>query len=221
MKMFNDAHISMVGYVATQPQLGQTKTGIPSVRMRVAWTPRWMDRATGEWVDADTSFLTVMTYRKLAENLATCVRKGDPVMVHGRFTIRTYEDKNGAERTVVEVDATSVGHDLTRGVSQFQRVRPQTGLTAAEYQATENGTGGEHALSAAGDGDLDGFASDALAPDEAALARLDETALAGDGGGPGPDGQEQREGDGSPGRMFDDEAVDALSRETAGVAAPF
>jgi single-strand DNA-binding protein len=213
--MFNDAHISMTGYVATQPLLGQTRTGIPNVRMRVAWTPRRMDRATGEWVDTATSFLTVMMYRKLAENVATCVRKGDPVVVHGRFTIRTYEDKNGVERTAVEVDATSVGHDLTRGVSQFQRVRPQTGLTAAEYQVAGTGTGGERALSAAGDGDLDGFASDALAPDEADLARLDEVALSGDGGLSG------NQGVATAGEMFDDEAVEELSREAAGAAVPF
>jgi single-strand DNA-binding protein len=219
--MFNDAHISMTGYVATQPLLGQTRTGIPSVRMRVAWTPRRMDRSTGEWVDSFTSFLTVMMYRKLAENVATCVRKGDPVVVRGRLTIRTYEDKNGAERTAVEVDAISVGHDLGRGVSQFQRVRPQTGLTAAEFQAADGGTGGARAMSAAGDGDLDDFAADALAPDKADLDRLDEAALAGDGGGPDLDNPEQHEGDGSPGEMFDDEAVDALSRETAGVAVPF
>ena len=107
--------------------------------MRVAWTPRRMDRVTGEWTDMSTSFLTVYAYRKLAENAATCLRKGDPVIVRGRFIVRDYEDKNGAKRTAVEVDAISIGHDLNRGVAQFQRVRPQTGLTAVQFQEIENG----------------------------------------------------------------------------------
>ena len=81
-------------------------------------------------------------YRKLAENAATCLRKGDPVIVRGRFIVRDYEDKNGAKRTAVEVDAISVGHDLNRGVAQFQRVRPQTGLTAVQFQEIETGPGG-------------------------------------------------------------------------------
>ena len=103
--MFNDAHISLNGYVATQPNLGETRTGIPSLTMRVAWTPRLIDRATGEWKDAgSTSFLSVRLYRKLAENAATCLRKGDPVIVRGRFFVRDYEDKNGAKRTSVEVE---------------------------------------------------------------------------------------------------------------------
>ena len=118
--MFNDAHISLNGYVATQPQIGETRTGIPSLTMRVAWTPRLIDRVTGEWKDAGTSFLSVRLYRKLAENAATCLRKGDPVIVRGRFIVRDYEDKSGAKRTAVEVDAISVGHDLNRGVAQFQ-----------------------------------------------------------------------------------------------------
>jgi single-strand DNA-binding protein len=141
--MINEAHISLSGYVATQPFFRETRTGIPSLTMRVAWTPRRLDRVTGEWVDADTSFLSVACYRKLAENGATCLRKGDPVVVRGRVSVRNYEDKNGLQRTTVEVDATSVGHDLSRGVAQFQRVRPQTGMTAMEYREAEEGLAGQ------------------------------------------------------------------------------
>lgn len=136
--MFNEAHISLSGYVATQPALRETRSGIPSVTMRVAWTPRRMDRSTGEWIDAGTSFATVQLYRKLAENAATCLRKGDPVVVRGRVTVREFEARNGQQRTVVEIDAHSVGHDLTHGIATFHRVRPQTGMTAAEAQAAED-----------------------------------------------------------------------------------
>src|ERR1700728_2771436 len=50
--MINEAHISLSGYVATQPALRWTRTGVPALNMRVAWTPRRMDRVTGEWIDA-------------------------------------------------------------------------------------------------------------------------------------------------------------------------
>lgn len=136
--MFNEAHISLSGYVATQPALKQTRSGIPAVTMRVAWTPRRMDRATGEWIDAGTSFATVQVYRKLAENAATCLRKGDPVVVRGRVSVRDFETRNGQQRTVVEIDAISVGHDLSHGIATFHRVRPQTGMTAAEFRAAED-----------------------------------------------------------------------------------
>ena len=162
--MFNEAHISLSGYVATQPALRETRSGIPSVTMRVAWTPRRLDRSTGEWVDAGTSFATVQLYRKLAENAATCLRKGDPVVVRGRVTVREFEARNGQQRTVVEIDAHSVGHDLTHGIATFHRIRPQTGLTAAEFRAAD-----DEGLS----GPMSGSA-DADAADDAGLTGEDQ-----------------------------------------------
>ena len=133
----NEAQISLTGYVATQPLVRTTPSGALNVSMRVAWTPRRQDRVTGEWVDGNTSYVTVICWRKLASNAGVCVRKGDPVVVKGRLSIREFEDKQGMRRTAVEVEASSVGHDLSRGVAQFQRVRPQTGMTAAEYAAAQ------------------------------------------------------------------------------------
>jgi single-strand DNA-binding protein len=193
--MINEAHISLSGYVATQPFFRETRTGIPSLTMRVAWTPRRMDRVTGEWVDAGTSFLSVACYRKLAENGATCLRKGDPVVVRGRVSVRDYEDKNGLQRTTVEVDATSVGHDLSRGVAQFQRVRPQTGMTAMEYQAAAEGRS-----DAAGQPDPAG--PDSIGPDPMASDVMSASGEPGD-------------------EMFDEDAVAVLAQDAVSVSAPF
>jgi single-strand DNA-binding protein len=137
----NEAQISLTGYVATQPVTRMVKSGATNLSMRVAWTPRRQDRVTGEWVDGNTSYVTVICWRKLATNAGLCVRKGDPVIVKGRLSIRPYEDKQGVQRTAVEVEANSVGHDLSRGVALFQRVRPQTGLTASEFAASNGGQG--------------------------------------------------------------------------------
>ena len=150
----NEAQVCLTGYVATQPVTKTVKSGAINLSMRVAWTPRKQDRVTGEWIDGNTSYVTVICWRKLATNAAICVRKGDPVVVKGRLSIRPYEDKQGAQRIAVEVEANSVGHDLSRGVAQFQRVRPQTGMTASEFAAANGGQphpeGGSYAN---GDGD--------------------------------------------------------------------
>ena len=239
--MINEAHISLSGYVATQPALKWTRTGVPALNMRVAWTPRRMDRVTGEWIDMSTNFLTVYAYRKLAENAATCLRKGDPVVLRGRVSTRDFEDKNGHQRTALEVDAISFGHDMTRGVSTFQRVRPQTGMTANEYQESANGSG---AGGTGRDGDLAAMAGADADADDAAFASL---AAAAQGAGPdgagaegtGSDraghdgtGSESRDGAGGnesggdgagdPGReLFDEDAVGELAREAESAAVPF
>jgi single-strand DNA-binding protein len=157
----NEAQVCLTGYVATQPTTKTVKSGATTVSMRVAWTPRKQDRVSGEWVDGNTSYVTVICWRKLATNTAICVRKGDPVIVKGRLSIRNYEDKQGAQRIAVEVEANSVGHDLSRGVAQFQRVRPQTGLTASEFAAANGGQpqadgGGGSVPSSSGDEDAGG-----------------------------------------------------------------
>jgi single-strand DNA-binding protein len=151
--MTNEANIDLSGNVATQPSFGLTRTGVPKLSLRVAWTPRRLDRETGEWVSEDTSFATVTVYRKAAENGRTCLRKGDAILLRGRVSVRTFEDRNGLQRTNVDIDATSIGPDLSRGFATFQRVRPPTEPTAAEFQAAADGPG------------------DAAA-DDAALARL-------------------------------------------------
>jgi single-strand DNA-binding protein len=143
--MMNEAQITLAGYVATQPSWRETNTGRPNLTMRVAWTPRRMDRTTGEWTDGNTSYVTVICWRKLADNVATCLRKGDPVLVQGRLSVRSYEDKQGMPRIAVDVDAHTVGHDLNRGVATFQRTRPPTGKTAAEHAAdAQVGSDGEN-----------------------------------------------------------------------------
>lgn len=120
--MINDAQVFLSGYVARDPRFRITASGISNVSLRVAYTPRRVDRETGEWTDGTTSFVSVVCWRTLADNVARCLHKGEPVLVKGRLQVRPYE-KDGVSRLAVEVEATSVGHDLARGVASFQRPR--------------------------------------------------------------------------------------------------
>lgn len=178
--MLYEAHISLTGYVATQPVTRLVKEGVTNVSMRVAWTPRRQDRATGEWVDTNTSYATVICWRKLATNAAVCLRKGDPVTVQGRLSVREYLDREGRTRMSVEIDAAAIGHDLNRGVATFARIRPQTGMTAAEFAATQNGGGHAEAGGTGGVQGETGGAGDgdgAPVPAEPDASFFDETAI--------------------------------------------
>ena len=190
----NEAQINLTGYVATQPLAKTLKNGVTTVSMRVAWTPRRQDRVTGEWVDGQTSYVTVNCWRRLAANVAICVRKGDPVAIQGRVSVRPFDDKDGRPRISVEIDASSVAHDLNQGVSQFSRIRPQTGMTASEFAASRNGAGDGDASAAGGAGgngfgpDHNGSGADGVeaAADSAALAAVGSWAD-GENGIPMPD----------------------------------
>jgi single-strand DNA-binding protein len=192
--VFNEAHVSLAGYVASEPSYRKVgESQIPKLTVRVSWTNRRRDSATGEWVDGNTSFVNVVCWRQLAENVSTCLRRGDPVVVRGRLDVRSFTGRDGQRRTVVDVDASAVGPDLNRGVmSGFRRVWASSGK-AAEQPAVAG-------LPADG-GDV--------ADDEAAVAAADEAELAPEAEGPADE------------EVFDDSAIDALAQETDSVTAPF
>jgi single-strand DNA-binding protein len=193
--MFNDAQISVVGYVASEPEYVQVgQDGIPKLTMRVAWTTRRRESSTGQWVDGNTSFVRVTCWRRLADNLSTCLRKGDPVLLRGRLDVRPFLGKDGQRRISVDVDANTLGHDLSRGVAGFRRVFEKSAKTPDELAAGENGADGTD-----GDG-TEGTGDSVLA----ALAD-GETPL----GGPADED------------MFDDSAIGALAKDADTAPAPF
>ena len=169
--MVNEAQLSLTGYVASDPRSRETRNGVPQVSMRVAWTPRWIDRSSGEWADGNTSFVTVLCWRRLAANVATCIRRGDPVVIKGRLSIRPYEDKDGNARLAVEVDASSIGHDLSRGVAHFQRTRGGLPPLTPAGQSVGSGPGDGFGSAEAG-----GFGGGQ--PGEDGLGLIDEAAIA-------------------------------------------
>ncbi|MER8185378.1 single-stranded DNA-binding protein [Kitasatospora sp. NPDC094015] len=119
----NETLVTMVGNVASTVSYAQTAAGVPVANFRMATTERRFDRGSGDWVDGDTSWVTVVAWRWLATNLVSSVSKGDPVVVSGRLRVREWEEEE-RRRSVVEIDARVVGHDLSRGTSAFRRAVP-------------------------------------------------------------------------------------------------
>ncbi|WP_344355916.1 single-stranded DNA-binding protein [Streptomyces gobitricini] len=116
----NDTMVTVVGNVATSVDYRETAAG-GVAKFRFAATARRWDRERASWADGHTSFYTVSAWRALGANLAASVSVGDPLVVHGRLRVRE-EDRDGQRRTFVDIDASAVGHDLSRGTSAFRRV---------------------------------------------------------------------------------------------------
>src|SRR5215471_20274842 len=134
-EMIHEAQVHLSGYVAAEPKFKKVAGDTPSVRLRVAYTARRRDKETGEWSDGPTSFVNIQCWRTLADNVQMSVHKGEPVLVMGRLQVRRFEDPEGAPRTAVEIEAMSVGHDLTRGVAQFSRTRWPSAATPADAES--------------------------------------------------------------------------------------
>jgi single-strand DNA-binding protein len=116
----NETTITLTGWLGGDV-VRRDANGVPLAKFRVATTPRRFNRRTEQWVDGDTQWYSVAAWRQLADNCAESLHSGDPVVVHGRLSAETWTNKAGLEVTSMEIEATFVGHDLSRGVSTFTR----------------------------------------------------------------------------------------------------
>jgi len=123
--------ITVTGVVATEPRHVVTSEGLPITNFRLASTQRRFDRNEQKWVDADTNWYTVSSFRQLAANVAASVAKGERVIVTGRLRVRDWakDDRKGSS---IDVEAESIGHDLFWGTSTFAR-----SISAVEQTTTE------------------------------------------------------------------------------------
>jgi single-strand DNA-binding protein len=119
----NETMVTVVGNVVSDPTLRVTSGGAKVSSFRLASTERRYDRVAGGWRDGDTVYWQVSCWRRAAENVADSLAKGQPVVVHGRLRERRYEVE-GQLRTSLEIEASTVGHDLSRGVARFRKAAP-------------------------------------------------------------------------------------------------
>lgn len=147
----NLAPVTIIGNLTADPELTYTTTGQAKLSFSVANTHVWYDQA-GEKQDK-TSYFNVTSWRYLAENSARTLEKGVGVIVYGRLEQRSYEDKEGNKRSIVEVVAEEIaistksletierrqrsengdgnGSAAPSGQSQQRRARPNTAKVPA------------------------------------------------------------------------------------------
>lgn len=119
---------TIVGNITRDPELTYTNGGAARVRFGVAVSRR---RKNGdEWTE-EASFFDVVAWRNLAENVAESIGKGMRVVIFGRFEQRTFEGRDGTERTVVELVAEEIGPSLRWAACTVQRTeRRDSGMAA-------------------------------------------------------------------------------------------
>jgi single-strand DNA-binding protein len=180
--MNQGGYVTLMGFVATEPRINIVKNGLAVAHMRIGSTVRKLDRETGEWRDGETSFYSVTAWRSLASNAATCLHKGQPVIVAGKLRTNRYEDRSGQPRVELQVDADTIGLDLKRGVAHFMRTpRPSMDAAAmAQGEAIRAGLGEDESLDGPDALDIPDGPVDAEAADnaDAGAGMFDDKAIA-------------------------------------------
>lgn len=116
--------ITVVGNLVADPELRYTPSGAAVANFRVASTPRRFDSQTNQWVDGDALFMACNVWRQAAENVANSLTKGDRVIVTGRLRQRSFENREGERRSVIELEVDEVGPALKYATAQVQKTAP-------------------------------------------------------------------------------------------------
>ena len=120
--MAGDTTITVVGNLTDDPELRFTPSGAAVAKFRVASTPRFLDRQSGEWKDGEPLFLACNIWRDAAEHVAESLQRGARVIVTGRLRQRSYETREGEKRTVIELEVDEIGPSLRYATAKVQKM---------------------------------------------------------------------------------------------------
>ncbi|MGN1080996.1 MAG: single-stranded DNA-binding protein [Acutalibacteraceae bacterium] len=94
----------LMGRLTATPELKKTANGFSVTSFTLAVNRSFVKAGA----ERQTDWIDVVAWNKTAEHVCKYYVKGQLMAVQGRLETRTYEDKNGVKRKVVEVIAESV-----------------------------------------------------------------------------------------------------------------
>jgi single-strand DNA-binding protein len=114
--------VLLIGNLGLDPELKYTQGGQAVLRMRLATTERYGNKA-GERQER-TEWHTVIVWGNRAEALNKILHKGRSIYVEGRLQTRQWEDKEGGKRSTTEVVANQIlllggGRDRGEGGGEY------------------------------------------------------------------------------------------------------
>lgn len=116
--------VTFTGWVATAPTFHRPDPTKPEKALstfRVMHTPFSRD-SQGNWQKGESLAVRVKVWGWGAHYVSRSIRVGDPIIVCGRLIRSKWQDKEQVTHYGLELTASSLGHDLTMGESNFVRM---------------------------------------------------------------------------------------------------
>lgn len=118
--------VAIMGRLVTDPELRTTTQGHSVCSFRIACDRSYVQQ--GQERQAD--FIDIVAWRQQADFVSKYFQKGSMIAIEGSLQTRNYQDKNGNNRTAVEVVANNIS---------FAGAKPVDKPAAASYdQQTKN-----------------------------------------------------------------------------------
>ncbi len=97
--------VILVGNVGKDPEIRRFENNIKasfSLATSETYTPKGGDKVT------QTEWHNVVAWRRLAELAENYIRKGSQILVEGKLRYRSYDDRDGNKKYIVEVEADTI-----------------------------------------------------------------------------------------------------------------
>ena len=95
--------VQLIGNLGANPEVKKLDGGKTVAKFSMATNETYKNQK-GEKVE-DTQWHNIVAWGKTAELMETLLAKGKEVMIEGKLTSRSYEDKEGNKRYITEVVA--------------------------------------------------------------------------------------------------------------------
>lgn len=105
--MAGEGIITVTGNLGGDAELRLTPTGVSVTSFNLANTPRV--KKNNEWEDGETTWFRCFVWGKDATGAANELRKGNRVIVTGRFNVETYTNKENEVVKSLQINVDSYG----------------------------------------------------------------------------------------------------------------
>lgn len=104
--------VVLVGRLTKDPEIKYTQNNVANVRFTVAVNRQFTDKHTGE---RQADFITCVSWRDQAENLARFQKKGSLLGITGRIETGSYQAQDGSTRFTTDIVCDSIQYLEPRG----------------------------------------------------------------------------------------------------------
>ncbi|MEG1448739.1 MAG: single-stranded DNA-binding protein [Oscillospiraceae bacterium] len=113
--------VVLVGRLTSDPEVRQTQSGLSVVSFTVACNRPYQKNG-----ERTADFINCVAWRQTAEFVGKYFRKGNAIGLDGSIQTRRYQDKDGNNRTAVEVVVDSVSFVESKNASSNYNAQPSS-----------------------------------------------------------------------------------------------
>lgn len=119
--------ITIEGNLTADPELRFTPGGKAVLNFSIAHNTRRYNKDTNQWEDGEPTFIRGSYWGQPAENASQSLTKGTAVIITGRIQQRNWTNKEGENRSALELQAESISPSLKWATATIQRTQNSTG----------------------------------------------------------------------------------------------